>query len=138
MPSWPALRGKVLAFRRREGVPCSSRSSKSEILAKGRPDFFDVGFPAEQQLPRLFRVRIEDDSPQVGKVKLTAIINGAERPFGNPLTDNSYDPDSYRFHDVFHLGFAACLGWSPVTRKNLGCKRKAIPKIETATTTSHS
>ena len=32
MPSWPALRGKVLAFRRREGVPCSSRSSKSEIL----------------------------------------------------------------------------------------------------------
>ena len=34
MPSWPALRGKVLAFRRREGVPCSSRSSKSEILVK--------------------------------------------------------------------------------------------------------
>ena len=32
MPSWPALRGKVIAFRRREGVPCSSRSSKSEIL----------------------------------------------------------------------------------------------------------
>jgi len=32
MPSWPALRGKALAFRRREGVPCSSRSSKSEIL----------------------------------------------------------------------------------------------------------
>ena len=31
MPSWPALRGKVLAFRRREGVPCSSWSSKSEI-----------------------------------------------------------------------------------------------------------
>ncbi len=26
--------GKVLAFRRRERVPCSSRSSKSEILAK--------------------------------------------------------------------------------------------------------
>ena len=35
MPSWPALRGKVLAFRRREGVPCSSRSSKSEILVYG-------------------------------------------------------------------------------------------------------
>ena len=34
MPSWPALRGKVIAFRRREGVPCSSRSSKSEILVK--------------------------------------------------------------------------------------------------------
>ena len=34
MPSWPALRGKVVAFGRRQGVPCSSRSSKSEILAK--------------------------------------------------------------------------------------------------------
>jgi len=36
MPSWPALRGKVVAFRRREGVPCSSRSSKSEILVHWR------------------------------------------------------------------------------------------------------
>ena len=34
MPSWPALRGQVGAFGRRQGVPCSSRSSKSEILAK--------------------------------------------------------------------------------------------------------
>ena len=34
MPSWPALRGKVVAFRRRERVPCWSRSSKLEILAK--------------------------------------------------------------------------------------------------------
>ena len=33
MPSWPALRGKVVAFRRRERVPCWSRSSKLEILA---------------------------------------------------------------------------------------------------------
>ena len=31
MPSWPALRGKVVAFRRRERVPCWSRSSKLEI-----------------------------------------------------------------------------------------------------------
>ena len=34
MPSWPALRGKVVAFRRRERVPCWSRSSKLEILGK--------------------------------------------------------------------------------------------------------
>ena len=31
MPSWPALRGKVVAFRRRERVPCWSRSSKLEL-----------------------------------------------------------------------------------------------------------
>ena len=33
-PSWLALRGKVVAFRRRQGVPCWSRSSKLEILGK--------------------------------------------------------------------------------------------------------
>ena len=40
MPSWPALRGKVVAFRRREGVPCSSRSSKSEILVYSSGVYF--------------------------------------------------------------------------------------------------
>ena len=34
MPSWPSSRGKVVAFRRREGVTCWSRSPKLEILAK--------------------------------------------------------------------------------------------------------
>ncbi|MGB3508451.1 MAG: hypothetical protein WBA93_04280 [Microcoleaceae cyanobacterium] len=33
--------------------------------------------------------------------------------------------DGYRFHDVFHFSYAAILGWSPVTRSNLGCKRKS-------------
>jgi hypothetical protein len=38
---------------------------------------------------------------------------------GDPLTDNSYGDNGYRFHDVLHLAFAALLGWSPVWRKLL-------------------
>lgn len=44
---------------------------------------------------------------------------------GDRLTDNSVDEDDYRFHDVFHLAFAAVLGWSPVLRALLKLKRKS-------------
>ncbi len=43
---------------------------------------------------------------------------------GNPLTDNAYEDDGYRFHDVFHLSYAAILGWSPVSRAGLRRKRR--------------
>jgi MazG C-terminal domain len=38
--------------------------------------------------------------------------------------------DDYRFHDVFHLGYAAILGWSPVLRALFKVKRKSLPKID--------
>ena len=41
-----------------------------------------------------------------------------------------YLDDGYRFHDVFHLAYAAVLGWSPVTRKLFNCKRRDIPEID--------
>ncbi len=34
----------------------------------------------------------------------------------------------YRYHDAFHLAYAAVLGWSPVTRAIFRCKRKSNPK----------
>ena len=46
------------------------------------------------------------------------------------LTDNAYDPDGYRFHDIFHLAYAAVLGWSPVTRSLLQRKRKSDPQVD--------
>ena len=54
------------------------------------------------------------------------------RPFGDPLGDNAYDDDGYRFHDVFHLAHAAMLGWSPVCRrdKQFACKRKSDPRVD--------
>jgi NTP pyrophosphatase (non-canonical NTP hydrolase) len=85
---------------------------------------YDESFPRAEQLPRAFRVRVSEDhrsSPPKIALHLGA------RNVGDVLTDNSYDDDGYRFHDVFHLGYAAVLGWSPVLRKLLGCKRKSDP-----------
>ena len=49
---------------------------------------------------------------------------------GDPLTDNIGEEDLYRFHDVFHLAYAAVLGWSPVLRALLKCKRKSHPSLD--------
>jgi hypothetical protein len=38
--------------------------------------------------------------------------------------------DGYRFHDVFHLAFAAVLGWSPITRSLLERKRSRKPEVD--------
>jgi hypothetical protein len=56
-----------------------------------------------------------------------------EHAAGDPITDNAYEDDGYRFHDVMHLALAATLGWSPVTRKiwkPSSLKRKSQPKID--------
>jgi len=49
---------------------------------------------------------------------------------GDPLTDNSHEDDGYRFHDIFHYGYVAYLGWSPVIRKLLKLKRKSKDAID--------
>ena len=49
---------------------------------------------------------------------------------GDDLTDNAYDEDGYRFHDVMHLALAAKLGWSPVLRKLMGRKRKSKQQLD--------
>jgi len=53
-----------------------------------------------------------------------------EEPLGDHLTDNAYEDDGYRFHDVFHLAHFAVLGWSPVMRRFLKRKRKSNPTID--------
>ena len=82
---------------------------------------FDQAFPVGERLPRRFRVEFgEDVLPDGVKVKMT--MDG--KPLGNELTDNAYENDGYRYHDVFHLAYAAVLGWSPVIRKLMNRKRK--------------
>jgi NTP pyrophosphatase (non-canonical NTP hydrolase) len=49
---------------------------------------------------------------------------------GDRLTDNSLNPDDYRFHDVFHYAYLAVLGWSPVMRDLFRLKRKSTPIID--------
>jgi hypothetical protein len=56
------------------------------------------------------------------------LCGGAE--LGDSLSDNAYEDDGYRFHDVFHLSYAAVLGWSPIIRKHLGRKRRSNKQVD--------
>ena len=87
---------------------------------------FDSGpnVPQHERLPRKFEVCFVSTGP--GRLKMYR----AGRRLGDPLTDNARDEDGYRFHDIFHLALAARLGWSPVLRKLLGCKRKSDPNTD--------
>jgi NTP pyrophosphatase (non-canonical NTP hydrolase) len=94
---------------------------------RGEPLCFDATLPEGERLPRRFEVELADvegDDRQRVRVSIDAA------PFGGQLTDNAYDPDGYRFHDVFHFAYAAVLGWSPITRALLHCKRKSRPLLD--------
>jgi hypothetical protein len=85
---------------------------------------FDSKFGIEEQLPREFRIRVN----QRGSGKSYLQWNGVF--IGDPLTDNIADRDGYRFHDVFHFSNAAILHWSPVMRALIRHKRKSNPKFD--------
>ena len=88
---------------------------------------FDAELPEGERLPRKFEIELVDvDSDAHQRVRV--LIDG--QPFGGELTDNAYDPDGYRYHDVFHFAYAAVLGWSPITRALLRRKRKSRPLLD--------
>jgi NTP pyrophosphatase (non-canonical NTP hydrolase) len=91
------------------------------------PLCFDATLPAGERLPRRFEVELVDVEGE-DRQRVRVAINGV--PFGGELTDNAYDPDGYRFHDVFHFAYAAVLGWSPITRALLRRKRKSRPLLD--------
>jgi NTP pyrophosphatase (non-canonical NTP hydrolase)/phosphopantetheinyl transferase (holo-ACP synthase) len=74
---------------------------------------------ADERFPRTFDVAFV----RIGQRKSRMYLNG--RPLGDDLTDNFYDDDGYRFHDVIHLALLAHLGWSPVVRALMKLKRKS-------------
>ncbi len=88
---------------------------------------FDDTLPEGERFPRLFEVQLAEMD---GKDRQLVRVSINNVPSGDVLTDNAYDPDGYRFHDVFHLAYAAVLGWSPITRALLNCKRKSHPLID--------
>ena len=93
------------------------------------PFDFDKDFPENERLPEEFEV--EFISYEEGEKKYLKIKNRKTgEVLGDPLTDNNYDDDGYRFHDIFHFGYLAYLGWSPVLRKLLKLKRKSDPEID--------
>lgn len=102
----------------------SADANETPLFDQGR---YDEHFPLTEQLPiRMrveFRERVNDGTP-----RLEITCNGM--PFGHSLTDNSHTTDGYRYHDVFHVGCAILLGWSPIVRKFLKVKRKSIPQLD--------
>jgi MazG C-terminal domain/MazG nucleotide pyrophosphohydrolase domain len=123
----------LAALARRVGVPLSGVAHQN--LAKTRARWlssdgparlsFDDGFPEGQRLPRSFDVSFETSGQQV-------VMRIAGEEIGDPIDDNARVADGYRFHDVFHLGYLAVLGWSPILRALLRRKRKADPDIDRA------
>ncbi|MQP68640.1 nucleotide pyrophosphohydrolase [Niveispirillum sp. SYP-B3756] len=91
------------------------------------PLTFDAELPEGERLPRRFEVELIDLEGKT-RQQVRVLIDG--KPFGAELTDNAYDPDGYRFHDVFHFAYAAVLGWSPITRALLRRKRKSQPLLD--------
>jgi NTP pyrophosphatase (non-canonical NTP hydrolase) len=96
----------------------------SRWLPTGEDDWvdFDEQFPPGEQLPRFFTAQFVA-SVEDGVSRVEVYIDG-ER-IGAKLNDNSYLPDGYRFHDIFHMTCAALLGWSPVVRALVKRKRKS-------------
>lgn len=76
---------------------------------------YDSTSPQEQQFPRKFTIQFSHEMRKgVNKLVLTDLNTG--KNIGDPLTDNTYEDDGYRFHDVLHLAFIAHFGWSPIFR----------------------
>ena len=90
---------------------------------KGARKLFDEDFPVKERLPRQMDISIEEESG----IAITT-IDGAK--FGDPLRDNRYEDDGYRFHDICHLSYASILGWSPTLRALLLRKRKSDPRVD--------
>ena len=85
------------------------------------PRLYDAAHDPAHRLPRQFEVTIAPiDAKEPNRV--LPVWNGC--PCGDRIGDNAYAADQYRFHDAFHLGYAAVLGWSPVFRSIAGLKRK--------------
>jgi hypothetical protein len=92
---------------------------------------FDDDDLEEEKLPRTLSVEFRRLPAKDGKSE-TAILRCNGLNFGDRLTDNISAPDHYRFHDIFHFAYAVHLGWSPVGRSLLKCKRKSKPKTDEA------
>ena len=91
--------------------------------AKGQRKLFDEDFPPSERLPRQMDICIEEESG----IAVTT-VNGAK--YGDRLTDNRYEDDGYRFHDICHLSYASVLGWSPTMRALMRRKRKSVPRVD--------
>jgi hypothetical protein len=108
----------------------------SENLAKTQDRYHDIDLTKlprfdekyEEQFPDSFIINFQEEQGEhFLTVKMLWERESNLLPLGDPLTDNSRNPNEYRYHDVFHLGHVAYLGWSPVLRHLMKLKRKSDP-----------
>jgi len=90
---------------------------------------YDENYPKKERFPREFEVQFVVVKDK-GKEKVRIIYGKTGEQLGDDITDNSYEDDGYRFHDIFHFGYVAFLGWSPVVRKLMKIKRKSEVDID--------
>ena len=99
---------------------------KTEGLFGGEYDLLDSAYHEQEQIPRFFEVEFIEVGGEIDRVEM--YVDG--RQVGAAIDDNAMKPDGYRWHDVFHLAFVACLGWSPVWRALTTRKRKSDPVVD--------
>lgn len=104
-----------------------SARKAERLYSKGQVNRFDAGFSSEERLPRHFTVEFTE-TRNGNRVLVRIMVNDVI--IGDVLTDNAHHDDGYRYHDVFHLAYAAVLGWSPVVRRLLRRKRKSDAHID--------
>lgn len=103
----------------------NNKNKSSSLIDDGELRLLDKDFPKNERLLRQLDIEfIEDKDHTNVKMKMGDCF------LGDTITDNSYDNDYYRYHDVFHLAYAAVLGWSPVVRRMLKRKRKSNKKTD--------
>lgn len=90
----------------------------------GLLETFDSGFEDEEKIPPSFRIKISQRKSGRSFLSWNGVF------IGDALTDNIKDRDGYRFHDVFHLAYAAILNWSPVFRALIKHKRKSVAEFD--------
>lgn len=88
---------------------------------------FDADYGEGERFPRRFTATFHENR-EGSRVEVRTEIEGVL--VGAALTDNAYQDDGYRYHDVFHIAYAAILGWSPVLRRLMRLKRRSRPLID--------
>lgn len=130
-----ALRATLSAIRREQlnlGTVLTQNLRKvtgvfgSEVVRPAR--CFDAGFPGYERLPRSIGIQFLERERGAGRLEVVLRVNDLN--IGDRLTDNAKEDDGYRFHDAFHLAYAAVLGWSPVVRATFRCKRKSDSHVD--------
>ena len=99
----------------------------SKQMPAGPRPLPDESFPPGEQIPRSFEIEFQEEIID-GRTVVTAYREG--KKLGDKLTDNAHFEDGYRYHDAFHLAYAAILGWSPIVRRLMGCKRRSNSQID--------